>query len=106
LLELNGCATREAAESWRSAEVRVAAEQVEALPPGTYFHWQILGLTVLTDEGQVLGQVTEILSTGANDVYVVRGERELLLPATAEVVREVDSAGGKMIVHLLPGLAD
>jgi ribosomal 30S subunit maturation factor RimM len=37
---------------------------------------------------------------------VVRGERELLLPATAEVVREVDSAGGKMIVHLLPGLAD
>jgi 16S rRNA processing protein RimM len=106
LLELKGCATREAAESWRSAEVRVAAEQVEALPPGTYFHWQILGLTVLTDEGQVLGQVTEILSTGANDVYVVRGERELLLPATAEVVREVDSAGGKMIVHLLPGLAD
>jgi len=106
LLELEGCASREEAEALRSAEVRVAAEQVEALPPGTYFHWQILGLTVLTDQGQVLGQVTEILSTGANDVYVVQGEREILLPATAEVVQQVDPAGGRMIVHLLPGMAD
>jgi 16S rRNA processing protein RimM len=106
LFELKGCTSREDAEAWRSAEVRVAAEQVEALPPGTYFHWQILGLTVLTEEGQVLGQVTEILTTGANDVYVVRGEREILLPATAEVVRQVDPAAGRMIVHLLPGMAD
>ena len=106
LLELKGCTTREEAESWRSAEVRVTAEQVEALPPGAYFHWQILGLTVVTDQGVVLGQVTEILTTGANDVYVVRGEREILLPATDEVVRQVDSAGGQMTVHLLPGIIE
>jgi len=104
LLELKGCASREDAEGLRSAEVRVAAEQVEALPPGTYFHWQILGLTVVTDQDEVLGQVTEILTTGANDVYVVRGDREILLPATDEVVRRIDPAGGKIIVHLLPGL--
>jgi len=103
LLELKGCESREDAEGWRSAEVRVASEQVEALPPGTYFHWQILGLTVLTDQGQVLGQVTEILTTGANDVYVVLGEREILLAATDEVVLQIDPAGGHMIVHLLPG---
>jgi len=106
LLELKGCASREAADVWRSAEVRVAAEQVAALAPGTYFHWQILGLTVVTDQGVVLGQVTEILTTGANDVYVVRGEREILLPATDEVVRQVDSAGGQMTVHLLPGIIE
>jgi 16S rRNA processing protein RimM len=106
LLELKGCESREEAEAWRSAEVRVAAGQVEALPPGSYFHWQILGLSVFTDEGQCLGQVTEILTTGANDVYVVSGEREILLPATSEVVQQVDPAGGKMIVHLLPGMAD
>jgi 16S rRNA processing protein RimM len=106
LLELKGCESREDAEGWRSAEVRVAAEQVEALPPGTYFHWQILGLTVVTDQAEVLGQVTEILTTGANDVYVVRGDREILLPATAEVVLQIDPPGGKMVVHMLPGMAE
>jgi 16S rRNA processing protein RimM len=106
LLELKGCTSREAAEALRSAEVRVPAEQVDSLPHGTYFHWQILGLTVITDAGAALGQVSEILSTGANDVYVVTGERELLLPATDEVVLQVDPAGGRMIVHLLPGMLD
>lgn len=104
LLELKGCTSLEAAEAWRSAEVRVAAEHAPALPAGTYFHWQILGLTVISDEGRILGQVAEILSTGANDVYLVRGEREVLLPATQEVVLQVDPAAGQMIVHLLPGL--
>jgi 16S rRNA processing protein RimM len=106
LLELKGCTSLEAAEALRSAEVRVAAEQAPALPAGTYFHWQILGLTVITDQGEVLGQVAEILATGANDVYLVRGERDILLPATQEVVLQVDPAAGQMIVHLLPGLAD
>jgi len=63
-------------------------------------------LTVITDEGVVLGQVAEILPTGANDVYLVRGEREILLPATQEVVLQIDPVAGQMIVHLLPGLAD
>jgi len=106
LLELKGCSSLEAAEAWRSAEVRVAVEDAPALPAGTYFHWQILGLTVITDEGVVLGQVAEILPTGANDVYLVRGEREILLPATQEVVLQIDPVAGQMIVHLLPGLAD
>jgi 16S rRNA processing protein RimM len=106
LLELEGCLTREEAEAWRSAEVRVAAAQVEALPAGTYFHWQILGLTVVTEQGDVLGQVVEILATGGNDVYVVRGEREVLLPATDEVILQVDPAGGRMVVHLLPGMLE
>jgi 16S rRNA processing protein RimM len=106
LLELKGCTSLEAAEVWRSAEVSVAVENAPALPAGTYFHWQILGLTVITDEGVVLGQVAEILPTGANDVYLVRGEREILLPATQEVVLQIDPAAGQMIVHLLPGLAD
>ena len=104
LLELKGCTSLEAAEAWRSAEVSVAVENAPALPVGTYFYWQILGLTVITDEGVVLGQVAEILPTGANDVYLVRGDREILLPATQEVVLQIDPAAGQMIVHLLPGL--
>lgn len=106
LLELKGETSLEAAERWRGAEVRVPAQLVPPLAADTYFHWQILGLTVVTEDGQVLGQVAEILQTGANDVYLVRGEREILLPATREVVRQVDPATGRMVVHLLPGLAD
>jgi len=106
LLELEGTYTLEAAEHWRGAEVRVPASEAPALAPDTYFHWQILGLTVVTEDGQVLGQVAEILQTGANDVYLVRGEREILLPATREVVRQIDTAVGQMVVHLLPGLVD
>ena len=106
LLELKGTGSLEAAELWRGAELRVPMSRVPALAPDTYFHWQILGLTVVTEDGQVLGQVSEILETGANDVYLVRGEREILLPATREVVRQVDPVAGRMVVHLLPGLAD
>lgn len=106
LLELRGCSNREAAEAWRSAEVRMAAGEGGSLPPGTFFHWQILGLSVVTEQGEILGQVTEILDTGANDVYVVRGAREFLLPAIDEVVRQVDPAAGHMVVRLLPGLLD
>ena len=83
---------------------RICSPTSASRDQGTYFHWQILGLTVVTDQDEVLGQVTEILTTGANDVYVVRGDREILLPATDEVVRRIDPAGGKIIVHLLPGL--
>jgi 16S rRNA processing protein RimM len=106
LLELKGHPSRESAERWRNAELRLPADQVPALPPGTYFHWQLLGLSVVTEDGTVLGQLAEILTTGANDVYLVRGEREILLPATSEVIRQVDPASGRLVVHVLPGLID
>jgi 16S rRNA processing protein RimM len=52
-----------------------------------------------------LGKVVQVLETGANDVYVVRGPSgEVLLPAVDDVVKEVDTASGRMVVHLLPGL--
>jgi 16S rRNA processing protein RimM len=76
------------------------------LPEHTYYRWQILGLQVWSDEQQNLGQIVEILETGANDVYLVRSEsgEELLLPAIEPVVLQVDLVGKRMRVHLLPGL--
>ena len=106
LLELKGHTSHASAEHWREAEVRIPADKAPALPPDSYFHWQLLGLSVVTEDGTLLGQLAEILTTGANDVYLVRGEREILLPATSEVIRQVDAASGRLIVHLLPGLID
>ena len=78
------------------------------LPAGEYYHHQLLGLQVIDETGKLLGQVSEILETGANDVLVVRpsmGE-EILLPAIDPVILQVNLEQGVMQVHLLPGLID
>ncbi|MCY3691806.1 MAG: ribosome maturation factor RimM [Chloroflexota bacterium] len=76
------------------------------LPHGEYYHYQLVGLTVITDEGEDLGTIQEVLETGSNDVYVVTSDsgEEVLLPAIEQVVKEIDLASGKMLVHLLHGL--
>jgi 16S rRNA processing protein RimM len=106
LLWLDGCTDRETAEHWRGAEIFLDLRDAPELPADEYFHWQIIGLRVESDEGEVLGQVVDILETGANDVFVVRDASgaELLLPAIAPVVRRVNLEAGVIEVHLLPGL--
>src|SRR5574337_746577 len=74
-------------------------------PPGSYYHHQSVGLAVVTEEGEALGEVTEILETGSNDVYVVSGPSgEILLPALTSVILKVDLEAKRMTVHLLEGL--
>jgi 16S rRNA processing protein RimM len=78
------------------------------LKPGEYFPDQIMGLRVCDDLGQDLGIVSEIIETGANDVYVVSkpGERDILLPAIPDVIQKVDLESGEIFVHIIPGLMD
>ncbi len=105
LVKLAGVDDRNAAEALRGQLVQIAREDAVEIEPGQYYEHQILGLDVVTEGGQPLGQVVEVLSTGANDVYVVQGPRgEILLPARAEVVRQIDLAANRMTVALLPGL--
>ncbi|MFQ6029688.1 MAG: ribosome maturation factor RimM [Dehalococcoidia bacterium] len=75
------------------------------LPEGEYFHYQLLGLQVVTEGGEELGAIIEILETGSNDVYVVSGPQgELLIPALTQVVKQVSLDTGKMVVRLMDGL--
>jgi len=75
------------------------------LTEGEYFHYQLMGLRVQTEDGEDLGTLTEILETGSNDVYIVTGPGgSILLPALSQVVLAVDLAQGLMVVHLLEGL--
>jgi 16S rRNA processing protein RimM len=78
------------------------------LPEGQYYQHQLIGLKVISDEGQALGQLAEILETGANDVYVVRGGggKDVLLPAIEDVILGIDLDKKEMRVHVLPGLID
>jgi len=107
LLKLGGCDDRNAAEGLRGLLVQVPVDDAVPLEEGEYYHFQIVGLRVETDAGELLGRVVEVLETGANDVYVVRGPRgEVLLPAVESVVDVLDPAAGRMVVHLLPGMLE
>lgn len=106
LLFLEGCETRTEAERFRDCIVHVLLEDTEPLADGVFYYWQILGLQVISRDGSYLGEVVEILETGANDVYIVRNEsgQEFLVPAIASVILEVDLENSQLIIDLLPGL--
>jgi 16S rRNA processing protein RimM len=84
----------------------VTEDEVGPPPPGSFWEHQLLGLRVETLGGEGLGTVEDILVTGSNDVLVVRGEREVLIPLTREVVREVRLEEGVALIEPLPGLLD
>jgi 16S rRNA processing protein RimM len=106
LVSFQGCSSPEAAGELRNQLVYVLAADRPPLPEGDYYHHQIIGLHVLSDQGEPLGTVTEILETGANDVFVIRPQNgpEILIPDTDEVVLTIDLTKGEMVIHLLPGL--
>jgi 16S rRNA processing protein RimM len=108
LLAFDGYSTPEQVGRFRNQTLYIKSAQAEELPEGEFYFFQLLGLSVMDENGEFLGEVTEIMQTGANDVYVVSNEagRELLLPAITEVILDVDLASKSMKVHLLPGLLD
>jgi len=82
----------------------IPGDMLEDLPEGEYFWRDIIGLDVYDEEGKHLGVIESIFPTGSNDVYVCKGEREILLPAIAEVICHVDIDKRIMTVRLLEGL--
>ena len=106
LLKLIGIDSREAAGFLARSYVALPEAELSPLPAGSYHHYQIKGLAVYTDADRYLGNVAEFITTGSNDVYIVRGGEsgEILLPAIAEVVRSIDLETQRIIVHLIPGL--
>ncbi|MEM5395933.1 ribosome maturation factor RimM [Staphylococcus gallinarum] len=71
-----------------------------------YFYSDIIGCTVFDDEGIAIGRVTEIFETGANDVWVVKGNKEYLIPYIADVVKDVDVEGRSITITPMEGLLD
>jgi 16S rRNA processing protein RimM len=104
-LKLSGIDDRESAFALRGQLLTVPEDELEPLGEGEYYRFQLLGLAVESTVGAPLGRVTDVLTTGANDVYVVRGERgEILVPATDDIVKEIDLERGRMVIEDVPGL--
>ncbi len=103
---LKGCEGAADAEKLVGASVLVKREDLPPLEEGEYYWFEIIGMDVLTDEGRVLGRVEAILPTRSNDVYLVQGKREWLIPATKEVIVRVDREKGHMVIHPIEGLLE
>jgi len=93
-------------DPWRGAALAVPREMAAALPEGRYYIFDILGLTVETEAGEVLGTVDEVIRTPGNDVFVVRGARELLVPAISSVVLRIEPAQHRMVIRPMPGMLE
>jgi len=106
VVRLDRAADRTEAESLKGASLAVPGEQVGPLPDGSYYHFEILGLGVWTEDGEHLGEVRQILATGSNDVYVVQDSegQQLLVPALGDVVVKIAPEQGRMVVRLPEGL--
>ncbi len=100
LLKLAGVDDPETAARYRGWLVSVPEDQLVELEPGEFWHFQLEGLEVRDEAGNVLGQLTEVLPTPGHDLYTVRGgDSELLIPAVAEYVRSVNLETGVMVVR-------
>ncbi len=105
LLKLAGYDDRETAASLRSEWLQVPEDESIPLEEGEYFLYQLYGLQVHTEAGLYLGDIDQILETGANNVFVVKGAQgEILIPDIGEVVLDIDFQTKRMLIRPMEGL--
>ena len=106
LVKFKNVETIEEAEKYVNSYLKVDRENAIELEEDEYFIADLLGSEVYTDENVLLGKLEEIFNTGSNDIYVVKDEKgkQILLPAIADVIKNIDVINQKIIVHLIDGL--
>ena len=106
ILKFKGIDNINDVEKYKKAPLYVTREDAVPLGENEYFIADLIGLKVISDEGEALGILDDVLQTGANDVYVVKCDNgeEILVPAIKDCVKNVDIEGKEIILHLLPGL--
>ena len=106
ILKFKGLDDINEVEKYRKATLWVTRDQAVPLKKDEYFIADLIGLSVVTEDGEELGNIIDVIQTGANDVYVVakEGEEELLIPAIKDCVKNVDLENRVMTIFLMPGL--
>jgi 16S rRNA processing protein RimM len=106
ILTLKDVTSRDAAEELRNTEVSIHESDAAPLDAGEYYIHELYGLRVETTEGVVVGQVREILETGANEVLIVArpGQSDALIPMIHDIVQELDLAGKRLVIQPMEGL--
>lgn len=96
------------AQLYKNQVLYAEREMLGELPEGVYYIADLIGLDVVTDEGEEIGVINDVFNTGSNDIYEVKreGKKNLLLPVIDEVVLDIDIESGKVTVHMIDGLED
>ncbi|MDH7500167.1 MAG: ribosome maturation factor RimM [candidate division NC10 bacterium] len=106
LLKFKDRGDMESAEKLRGWKIGIPRETAPPLPPHTYYHYDIIGLEVVSEQGAE-GRIVDIWNGEAQDIYVVEKDgREWLLPAAREIIQRIDLEKGEMLVKLPEGLTD
>lgn len=108
IVKFAGIDSPEEAQKYRGATLWIPRKEAVPLREDEYYRADLTGLSVVTQEGEELGTLTDVLETGANDVYEVtlKDRRVVLLPAIRDCIKEVDLEAGRMTVHLMEGLLE
>ena len=108
ILKFKGLDNINDVEKYKKADLLVTRKNAVPLKEGEYFIADLIGLKATSDEGEDLGVLTDVIQTGANDVYVFskEGMQDLLVPKIPDCIKEVCIEEGTILVHLLPGLRD
>lgn len=107
VLQIAGYDSPEKAKALNGWLVRVPEEETVPLPEGMYYWFELIGMDVFSEADEKLGTIVDVFETGSNDVYVMkRGRKEIYIPATQEVVKQVDRKAKRMVIHLLDGLME
>lgn len=108
ILKFKGFDTIEDIQAYKQAKLLVDREHAVRLRKDEYFVADLIGTKVVSDEGTELGVMTDVIETGANDVYVVKNSEgeEILFPAIKDCVKEVDLENGVITLHVMEGLLD
>ncbi len=105
IIKLETVDSVEDAQRLRGKLIEIHHSQVYPLPEGQYYHFQLIGLEVWTTQEELLGEITEILTAGGNDNYVVRGAKgEVLIPTIDDVVKSIDLNKGRIVIEPIEGL--
>ncbi len=108
VLKLSGFADRNEAERARGRQIFVTEEDLPQLPPGQYYVRDLIGMEVVTDEGEALGEVSDVIQNTAQDIFEVKrpNGKKVLIPKVDAYVLDIDAGERRITVHLQEGLLD
>ncbi len=104
LVRFDGVDDRDAAAALSGQSVYVPTDHVLPLEADSYYPHELIGLAVVTTDGQPVGRVADLMNAGASDILVVQGERPILVPMIGDVIANVDIAAGQITIVPIPGL--
>ena len=107
LMKVDGVFTLQDAEKYRGAKILIRKDSLTRETEDEYFWFELIGLNVFLNSGKYLGTIGDIITTGSNDIYVVRNDDdEYLVPAIHDVVEKIDLESRQMVISVMEGLLE